>query len=175
MSNAYAIGRALVTEIEQLLLDVSDDVGVHSTVSRTYTLPTVSFRKRRSGAGRELTEMRIYEGITVVPLKPKRSLGDNERDGIGYRYMVAIASGTYRDILDSTSANDWPTAEWEEAIRRRFHNKRIGSISNLTNTCEIFTQVEPGELPQWAKLDEGLDSTYLIITEYVRENRRDDS
>lgn len=171
MSNVYVIGNRLVEIIEDELVNVSEEVGANTQVSRTAILPNVSFRKRQSGRGREEDGMRINEGITVVPMKPVRSMGTNERDGIGYRYLVAIVTGTYRDILDDSNGADWPISTWESAIRRRLHNKRMCDMT-LDNSCELRTFVEPGDLPKWASLKDGVDSAFLIVTEYIREGRR---
>lgn len=170
MSHAYKIGARLVDEITILVTDMANEAGADDTMTRTSQLPNVSFRKRRSAKGREDAWMRIEEGITIVPLKPARSPGTNERDGVGYKFMIAIAFGTYRDELDDVDQNDWPIAEYEEAIRRRFHNSRICNIG-LTDACELRTAVEPGELPDWAKLKIGMDATYLTLIEYIRESR----
>ena len=172
MSHVYVIGRALVEKIREVLVSLSIEECADEQISRTATIPNVSFRKRRSAGGREDADIRINEGITVVPLQPVSGIGTNERDGVGYKFMIAIASGTYRDELDDTDANDWPLAEYEEAIRRRFNNKRICDL-DLQNSCELRTSVEPGALPNWAKLKEGLDATFLVLTEYIREGRRD--
>jgi hypothetical protein len=130
-------------------------------------LPAVNVRKRRSSGGREDNVMRIDEGITIVPMDAVLSVGTNERDGTGYRFLIAIAQGTITD----TVSEDWALPIWEQAIRQRFQNKRMGSLS-LGSACELRTSVRPGKLPEWAMLSEGVDASLLVLTEYVRENRR---
>jgi hypothetical protein len=170
VSHMYHIGNRLKIIIEDLLSDVSDEsqYSGYDTVARDSMLPLVEFRKRRAGRGRgEEDLMRIDEGITIFPLDPVNAHGTNERDGVGYRYVISIAQGTVRDEVDI----NWGIPIWEQAIRQRFQNKRMGSLM-LDSACELRTQVEPGKLPDWAYLPEGVDATFLVLTEYVRENRR---
>ena len=165
------IGNRLAEIVGEVLTSVAAE-DLDTTTSRTSQLPGVEFRKRRSGTGRGTEPMRIDEGITIVPLKPVRGVGTNERDSVGYRYMIAIAYGTLTDTLEDTDGGDWPLSTWEEAIRRRLHNKRMGSMT-LNSACEHRTSVEPGELPEWMRLADGIDSTFLVVTEFIREGRRD--
>lgn len=170
MSHMYQIGVRLKGIIEELLDDVALDAeyNTYTTVTRASQKPYVAFRKRRAGRGRDDEDlMRIEEGITIVPMKPVQAHGTNERDGVGYRFIIALAQGTIRDEIDI----DWSVPIWEQAIRQRLQNKRMGNL-DLASACEIRTQVEPGELPSWAYLADGVDATFLVLTEYVRENRR---
>lgn len=168
-SNMVIIGVRLKTLIESLLASVASDADHASQpwVNRTRTIPVVSFRKRRAGRGREDDLMRINEGVTIVPMEPIKAYGTNERDGVGYRFLVALVQGSVTD----TVSDDWPLPVWEQAIRQRFQNKRLGSLG-LTTGCELRTTVEPGKLPDWAALADGMDATFLVLTEYIREDRR---
>ena len=69
-SNMVVIGNRIKEIIESLLLEVAaeDDHESQEWVSRQWTIPSVSFRKRKSGRGREDGTMRINEGITIVPM-----------------------------------------------------------------------------------------------------------
>ena len=170
MSHLVTIALRLKTLTENLLTDVQGDSANSAigTVNRASQIPTVRLRKRRASRGREDEElMRINEGVTIVPMDPVRSLGTNDRDGVGYRFLIAIVQGTETDEIDAS----WAVPIWEQAIRRRFHNKRLGSLS-LANGCELRTDVKPGSQPKWA-LVEGIDARFLVLTEYVRESRRD--
>lgn len=169
LSNMVLVGNRLKTLIEELLSAVASDAENEGQtwVTRTWTIPAVAFRKRRAGRGREEDLMRINEGVTIVPMDPIKAYGTNERDGVGYRYLVALVSGSVTD----TVSGDWPLPIWEQAIRRRFQNKRLGSLG-LTTGCELRTTVEPGKLPDWAMLAEGVDASFLVLTEYIREDRR---
>ena len=169
LSNMVLIGNRIKTLIEELLVSVSSDAENFGQdwVTRSWTIPSVAFRRRRSGRGREEDLMRINEGVTIVPMEPKMAYGTNERDGIGYRFLVALVSGSATDTVSS----DWPLPIWEQAIRRRFQNKRLGSLG-LTTGCELRTTVEPGELPNWAMLSDSVDASFMVITEYIREDRR---
>lgn len=168
-SNMVIVAVRLKTLIEELVTSVAADAD-HATnlgITRTRNQPQVEIRKRRNGRGRETGPMRIQEGITIVPMEPIQAYGTNERDGVGYRFLVALVRGSVSDEVSDT----WPLPVWEQAIRQRFQNKRLGSLG-LTTGCEIRTTVNPGKLPDWAMLDEGMDGTFLVVTEYIRENRR---
>lgn len=168
-SHMVIVGQRLQTLIRELILDVANDAdhAGQTGFTRAALRPTVAFRRRRSGRGREEDLMRIEEGITIVPMQPIKAYGTNERDGVGYRFLVALCQGSVTD----TVSGDWPLPVWEQAIRRRFQNKRLGSLS-LTIGNELRTTVDPGDLPDWAKLADGMEATFLVITEYIRECRR---
>lgn len=168
-SNMVIVANRIKTLIQGLVASVAVDADHTGSpgISRVRTLPSVSVRKRRNGRGREEDLMRIDEGITIVPMKPIEANGTNERDGVGYRFLVALVGGSVSD----TVSEDWPLPVWEQAIRQRFNNKRLGSL-NLTTGCEHRTTVQPGDLPDWALLGDSLDATFLIVTEYIREDRR---
>ena len=168
-SNMVVIGNRIKEIIESLLLEVAseDDHESQEWVSRQWTIPSVSFRKRKSGRGREDGTMRINEGITIVPLGSISSPGTNGRDGVGYQFLVALVQGSFTD----TVSGDWPLPIWEQAIRRRFHNNRMGNMS-LSNACELRTSVQAGSLPDGASLSDSMDAAFLTITEFVRESRR---
>lgn len=169
MMLTHYIGDRIVDEIGRLSFTPATATGI------VVDPPIVKFRKRRAGRGREQAEMRIEEGITVFPMGPRESGGTNERDDYGHRYVVSIASGTYEDDVDE----DWFLGNWEELIRKRFHNRRLGDrdVADLPialcgeGYCEQITSVRTGELPEWVQLERGLDLVLLEITVYVRENR----
>jgi hypothetical protein len=179
MSNVYKFGKRLVAIIIEEVAKVDTEAEAEhgadadgTAVSRDALIPTVTFRKRPHGRGREVSKMRVSEGITVSPLKPVLTpINTNERDGIGYKFLVSFVTGSYNDILDDTTELDWPNALWAEAVRRRLQNNRMGSLT-LVDTKELRTSVRTGDLPDWAELDDGLDAIHLVVTEYVREGRR---
>jgi hypothetical protein len=160
------IGTRIVTVISALLTEVASESS-ENPVSRASQKPYVVLKKRKSGRGREDGMMRIEEGITVVPLKPKRMGGTNERDDVGYRFLISIAPGTLTDTI----VDDWPVGTYEQVIRQRFQNSRVGSLG-LTDSWEKYSTIEPGDLPEKAKLDEGLEASFLVLTDYIREARR---
>ena len=166
-NHSYRIGAELKTKIEALRDSISGNSS-YATVARSAMLPYISLRKRRSGRGREDDLMRIEEGITIVPMKSVWGPGSNERDGVGYRFLIAIAQGTMTDEFEE----GWSLPVWEQAIRQRFQNRRVGGLV-LGCSDEIRCTVDYGELPDWAMLREGLDSTYLVLTDYIREARVD--
>ena len=168
-AHSYTIAQRLKTILEELVADVSSDLdnASYTTVSRTAMRPSVRYRKRRASRGREDEGlMTIEEGISIIPMEPVKVPGTNERDGVGYRFLVALADGTLTDEIGP----EWPIPIWEQAIRQRLNNKRMGSLA-LDDGCEQRTSVEPGELPNWAKLEDGIDASFLVVTEYVRESR----
>lgn len=161
------IAKRLVTEINIVVAELFDEVS-EASMLRDNQKPYVSGRKRVSGRGREESLMRINEGITVVPMAPRQAGGTNERDDVAYRFLISIVGGTRTDDLDE----NWPLGHYEQGIRQRFQHRRIGSLG-LADSWEIRCFVEPGELPDWAKLTkEELDSTHLILSCFVREARR---
>lgn len=166
MSHVVDIAQRAKTIIEALLAEIQTD-GATPTVSRAWLTPSVRIRKRRASHGATAeNRMRFGEGITIVPMEPKRSVGTNERDGVGYRYLISIAQGTQTEDIDDS----WSVPIWEQAIRQRFHNKRMGDLT--LDGCEQRTVVQPGALPEWAMLEDSVDASFLVLTEYVRENRR---
>lgn len=165
------IGNRLVTIIQELITQVATDTGTESptgsvSVSRTALLPYVSFSKSRD---RETGQTRIEEGITVIPISQEPSGGTNERDDIGYRYMIAVAFGTLTRDLDSY----WPLGIYPQAIRQRLNQRRIGGLTTETG-CETATVVQSMKLPEWAELAEGVDATFMSVTVFLRESRRDE-
>ena len=162
MSNLLTIAKAVRTAITTLAATVKTENSYPDS-------PTIRLRKRMANYGRRADQLMAFgSGITVVPLGPKPAGGTNEREDIGYQYLIALAQGTISDNLDVT---DWPFAVWEEAIHQRFQNRRIGGMT-LDNACELHTSIRQGELPEWAQLEEGVDATFLTLTVFVRERRR---
>jgi hypothetical protein len=159
----YTIAGGIVAAIDVLLDTVADELPSNSQISRSRLKPQIEIHKRRS---QDKREMRIQEGITIVPMQPKQAGGTNERDDVGYAFLVAIAQRTLTDTL----TEDWRVGIWEQAIRQRFNHRRLGIT--LDSACELSCIVTPGELPNWAMLDEGMDLSMLTITCYVREARR---
>jgi hypothetical protein len=159
----YTIAEAIVATIDTLLDTVADELPSNSQIARSRLKPDVEIHKRRA---QDRREMRIGEGITVVPMKPVQAGGTNERDDVGYAFLVAIAQRTLTDTLNA----DWRVGIWEQAIRQRFNHRRLGIT--LDSACELSCIVAPGELPNWAMLEEGMDLSMLTITCYVREARR---
>lgn len=161
----YAVGNHVVSQIDAVLNVVASDRSGDETVSREALKPYVQFRKRRAGRGREEGLMRIGEGITVIPLKPTTGRGTNVRDDVGYRFLITIVAGTLTDSM----SDDWQIGIWEQAIRQRFQSRRTGVV--LTDACEMYCVIEPGDLPDWAMLDDGVDASYLTLTVFIRESR----
>lgn len=159
----YTLGAAIVTAIETLINTLADELPSNGELSRERLRPHVNLSKRRSD---ERKEMSIEEGITIVPLKPVSAGGTNERDDVGYAFMVAIAQRTLTDTFNG----NWRVGIWEQAIRQRFNHRRLGVT--LDSACELVCVTEPGELPNLVMLDEGMDVSMLKITCFVRESRR---
>jgi hypothetical protein len=162
----YTIAQRLLEEmnilIEQLVVE-----GCHESVYRDSMKPYICLRKRKSGSGRSVTPMRIEEGITIVPIGQRNFGGTNEREDVGYGFLIACVDGTLSDEIEP----GWRIATWEQGIRQRFHQQRIGKLSN-NEFCEVACIVVPGELPDWAALGEKIDQTLLQLTCVVRESRR---
>lgn len=165
-SHVVTIATRAKTIIEALLTEIQEDGSSPSTVSRAYLTPDVLIRKRRASHGKGEELMRFDEGITIVPMEPQRAVGTNERDGVGYRFLIGIAQKSLTEDIDAS----WQVPIWEQAIRQRFQNKRMGSLS--LEGCELRTSVKPGALPEWAMLGDNIDASFLVLTQYVRENRR---
>jgi hypothetical protein len=167
--HVYTIGERLQELITELVDAIADEDAAESpdsdTVSRTATLPNVAFRKRRSKKG----GIKIDEGITIVPLKPVQNGGTNERDDTGYRYAVFIASGTW----SSSMYEYWPLGIYEQEIRRRLNQRRIGVDLGETG-CELATVANPGALPDFDALEEDMEVSVLVVTVFVRESRRNE-
>jgi hypothetical protein len=159
----FTIAEAIVAEIETLLDTLADELPSNLQIARERLKPYVELSKRRSQDSRE---MRINEGITLVPMRPVQAGGTNERDDVGYPFLLAIAQKTFTDTI----TEDWRVGIWEQAIRQRFNHRRLGIT--LDSACELSCIVAPGELPNWKLLDEGMDISMLTITCYVREARR---
>ena len=159
----FTIAEAIVAAIETLLDTVASELPGNSQIARERLKPHVEVHKRRA---QDRKEMRIEEGITVVPMQPVSAGGTNERDDVGYAFLVAIAQRTLTDTLNA----DWRVGIWEQAIRQRFNHRRLGIT--LDSACELSCITAPGELPNGAMLDEGMDLSMLTITCYVREARR---
>ena len=162
----YDIGTRLVAEltilIEKLVVESCQE-----SVSRDALKPYIVLKKRKSGSGREVTPMRIEEGITVVPIGQEFLGGTNEREDVGYTYLVACVEGTLTDEINA----GWRVGAWEQAIRQRFQQRRIGNLSN-NEFCELACVLRPGELPSWAEVGDKMDQTLLKFTCIVRESRR---
>lgn len=161
----HAIGQGLVDQITTLISSVSAAENQNATISREYMRPSISFNKRR-GVAKD--EMEIEEGITIYPGKPVVLPGTNEREDIGYTYVVSIAQGSLTEDIDK----DWRVGIWEQAIRQRFSHRRLGV--ELRSACELSCICKPGDLPNWAMIPDGIDASFLEITCFVRESRRDD-
>ena len=131
--------------------------------------PEVRLQKRKSARGRSNDEFVISTGITIVPITNSPEGGTNQREDVAYRFLIACGSGTWTDDLE----DDWPVATWEQAIRQRFQQSRIG-VTGLSG-CEIVTTCTPGKLPDWARLEDDVDATFLEIAVWIRETRREDS
>lgn len=178
----YDIGNILVGEIQELDTDNKVDTIADEDrrIAETATSWEVTMRKRRNGTGRDTAPMRIAEGVTVYPIGPRITGGTNEREDVAYRYIVSIASGTQTEFIDE----NWLIAQWEQAIRRRFQNARLGDgaggeLSTATY-CERGTTVREASfrtllngLPDssWTSLTEGMEVILLEILVHVRESR----
>lgn len=161
-ANALTVAKRVQTVIAELVSAVATENSYGETL-------VVQLRKRVHGNGRLKDKLMVFQkGITIAPLGPQQAGGTNEREDWAYRFVIAIAIGTMTDKLD---LDDWPFAAWEQAIRQRFQQRRLGGMS-LTNACELHTVLRPGDLPEWAELAEGLEATFLTLTCFVREARR---
>jgi hypothetical protein len=167
--HVYTIGERLKELIQELVEDIASEDSVEQpdsdSVSRTAILPSVEFRKRRAKEG----GIKVGEGITIVPMKPVQNGGTNERDDTGYRFAVFIASGTW----SSSAYEYWPLAIYEQEIRRRLNQRRIGLDLGATG-CELATVANPGALPDYDALEDDMDMSILLVTVFVRESRRNE-
>jgi hypothetical protein len=159
----YTIAEAIVAQIDTLLDTLAEELPNNSQIARERLKPRIEIRKRRS---QDDKEMRINEGITLVPMRPVSAGGTNERDDVGYQFFLAIAQKTLTDTL----TEDWRVGIWEQAIRQRFNHRRLGIT--LDSACELSCIVTPGDLPDWKLLADGMDVSKMMITCYVREARR---
>lgn len=162
--HAYQIAAKIQEIIEQLLTDLVTELPNNSEIARSSLKPYVSVQKGPRES--EDATMSICEGITIIPLQPGELPGTNEREDMGYKYLVTIAQGTYTEGLPET----WRVGIWEQNIRQRFQQRRTGVT--LDSACELGCTVTAGELPRWATFKEGVDASYLTITCFVRESRR---
>lgn len=148
---------------------VEEQLGLVASANAYQETPHVQLRKRLDGNHRMKDSPMVFQkGVTIVPMGPKSAGGTNEREDWAHQFLIAIALGTHTDNLDR---DDWPFAAWEQAIRQRLQQRRLGSMS-LHDACELHTTVRPGELPDWGQLAEGLEATFLTLTCFVREARR---
>lgn len=162
--HVYQIATKIQEVIESLLVELSTELSSNSEVARSSLIPYVSVSK--GSRERSDSTMSIAEGITIIPLKPGELPGTNEREDMGYQFLVTICQGTYTDDLPST----WRVGVWEQAIRQRFQQRRLGAT--LDSACELGCTVTAGDLPRWAEFKEGVDASYMVITCFVRESRR---
>jgi hypothetical protein len=161
MSHLLVIGKRIKTVITDLMATVATENSYSSA-------PLVMFKKRPNANGRAKgATLQIQKGICIVPLGVAPAGGTSDREDVGYRYLIAIAVGTLTDNLDR---DDWQIAVWEQAIRQRFQNRRVGSLE--ISACELHTTFRPGELPEWGELADGVDATFATLTVFVRESRR---
>ena len=164
--HAFQIASKIKDIIEQLLTDLTTELPNNPEVSRVSQKPYVSIQKGRPNSGRNDPAMGIGEGITIIPMKPGELPGTNEREDVGYQYLVTIAQGTFTEDFHA----DWRVGIWEQNIRQRFQQQRLGAT--LDSACELGCTVTAGALPEWAELKDGVDASYLTITCFVRESRR---
>ena len=178
----YDIGTILVAELKALDTDGKVDTIAEADrrIAESATSLTVQMRKRRNGTGRDTSPMRIAEGVTVYPIGPRLRGGTNEREDVSYRYIVSVASGTQTEFIDA----EWLVAQWEQAIRRRFHNTRLGDGAggelSTADYCEKGTTVREGSFrtllngvpdSPGTDLTGGMEVILLEINVHVRESR----
>ena len=162
--HVYQIGIRLVAAIEELLTDIATEEAGDATLARASQLPQVEFGKVQAD---DDGMMDVEEGIKVSPLSPRQAGGTNERDDVAYRFLIVIGYGSWTETIPI----NWPTGFYEQAIRQRFHHRRIGSLG-LLDSWEIRCMVEPGDLPDIPKIRQGVDATTLVLSSFIRETRR---
>ena len=180
--HVFDIGQKLVAAIKKLSTDGKVDTidDANRKIAAHATAWDVQLRKRRNGTGRDSSPMRISEGVTVYPVGSESRGGTNEREDVAYRYIVSVATGTQTDFLDA----NWLVAQWEQAIRRRFLNTRLGDGAggalSTADYCEKGTTVQRGSFgtlfngmpdSEWTSLADGMEVVLLEISVHVRESR----
>lgn len=163
----YQIATKIQEVIETLVSDISQELPNNAEVARSSQVPYVGINKAFLEPGRDGPTMGICDGITIFPMRPTELPGTNEREDMGYQFLVVITQGTWTEDIAST----WRVGLWEQEIRRRFQQRRLGVT--LDHACELGCTVTAGGLPEWARFKEGVDASYMTITCFVRESRRD--
>lgn len=162
--HAYQIATKIKEIIEQLLTDLVTEFPSNPEVSRVSQKLYVNIQKGPRES--EDSTMAIGEGIRIIPLKPEELPGTNEREDMGYQFLVTIAQGTFTEDLPDS----WRIGIVEQNIRQRFQQKRTGVT--LDSACELGCTVTAGELPRFVTFKDGVDASYLVITCFIRESRR---
>lgn len=138
---------AIVTAIQALDLEgIQDDEIVARKVAREDT--------------------HIDYGITVSWEDEREARGTNERDDIGYPFVVTMCQGTSRGATDEMAK----LSKWRENIRRTFHNKRLTGISS-TGTNVIPCTVQHRDVTVPKEYLASKDVSQLVITAWFRESR----
>lgn len=111
-------------------------------------------------------QMQARRGVTVAPAADVEGGGTNERDDIGYGYVILCCQGTGRGDTDDIDR----VTEWRQAIKRKFHNKRlVGSGGTIT---EIYIcSVGSGEKFVPKELRKHQDVSVQLIRCWSREPR----
>jgi hypothetical protein len=112
-----------------------------------------------------------HRGITVSPDTSRiddaePALGTNERDMIGYPCVVTMVDGTGHGWADNISN----IADWQQTIRRTFHNKRLSGLSE-TGSSRVTCKVTSGKLADKKQYPENLDVSQLVVWVWMLEKR----
>ena len=110
-------------------------------------------------------------GITVSPESSRiddaePSESTNERDMMGYPCIVTMVDGTGQGWADNISN----ITQWQQNIRRAFHNKRISGLSE-TGSNHVICKVTHNKLADPKAYPENLDVSQLIVWVWVLEIR----
>jgi len=105
------------------------------------------------------------EGITVHPAKEAITdgAGTAGRDDIGYGCQVTMVQANHSDL----TANMNQHLQWQESIRKKFMNQRLGAI---TSVMKCTVQVKDVPIPK-AFIKENYLTHALIVRAWSRETR----
>ena len=110
-------------------------------------------------------------GITISPdssriddSEPAEST--NERDMLGYPCVITIVDGTGRGWSEGITN----VTEWQQKIRRTFHNKRLSAMHE-TGSNHVICKVPHDHLVDKKAYPANLDVSQMIVWVWMLEKR----
>jgi hypothetical protein len=104
----------------------------------------------------------VRRGIQVAFTTDSVGGGTNERDDIGYGFIVTCCQGTSRGDTDDLDR----VTLWRQQIRRAFHNQRLSGVNEI-----YICTVSPGDQFIPKELRKHNDVSALYVRCWSREQR----